>query len=100
MRDFSPIYTTEQVVLSFDFSLALATGETLSSPVVSIVVVSGIDTTPVSRLIGSPSISGSVVMQMIGTTQAGAIYDVIATVGTNAGQTLTTNAHLASLNVG
>jgi hypothetical protein len=94
-RDFSPIYPTEQVTLSFDFSPALAVGETIGSPSLSIAVVSGIDATPSARLIGAASISGSFVLQAVGTMQVGVIYDIIATVTTSSGQILTTNAHLA-----
>ncbi len=94
VRDFSPIYGTEQVTLSFDFAPALAVGETLVSPVVSIELVEGTDATPSSRLIGSPLISGASVFQSVGTGQPLAVYDLIATVSTSAGQTLTLSAHL------
>src|ERR1700676_2325359 len=99
VRDFSPIYPTEQVVLSFDFSPALAIGETLVTQTVLITLVAGVDATPSSRLIGLPSISGSVVMQAIGTLQAGATYDIVATVVTSTGEILTTNAHQTCLNI-
>src|ERR1700730_13418309 len=92
-RDFSPIYPTEQVALSFDFSPALAVGETIISPVVSVVLALGVDATPTSRLIGSRAVVGSAVVQAVGTLQPGATYDFIATVGTSAGQILTVNAH-------
>jgi hypothetical protein len=95
--DFSPIYGTEQVTLSFDFSPALASGETLLTPVVSIVLVSGTDATPAARLIGSPFIIGTFVLQAIATLQTGATYDVVATVGTTAVQILTTNAKIECL---
>lgn len=95
IRDFSLIYPTEQVVISFDFTAGLGDGEVLTgSPAVSVVLVSGTDATPSSRLIGSPSTVGNSVLQMVGTCQAGAIYDFIATITTSASQTLTTNAHL------
>ena len=94
-RDFSPIYPTEQVVISFEFTAALGVGEVLTgSPTVSALLVSGTDAAPASRLIGSPSIAGNFVLQMIGTCQGGAVYDFIATVATSAGQDLTLNAHL------
>jgi len=98
-RDFSPIYPTEQVVLSFDFSPAIAAGETLVTSTVSIVLVAGVDATPASRLIGSPSIAGLIIMQMVGTCQSVATYDIIATVVTSAGETLTMNAHLTCLSI-
>lgn len=93
-RDFSPIFPTEQVVLSFDFSPALAVGETLTSAQsVAVALVSGIDATPASRLIGGSAITGSFVTQMVGTLQPGAVYDFIATVTTSTGEILSTNAH-------
>jgi hypothetical protein len=91
--DFSPIYSNEQVTLSFDFSPSLATGETISTATTSITVVSGTDSTPSLRLIGPTTISGTIVLQQVGTYQAGVTYDVLATVTTSTGQILTTNAH-------
>ena len=95
VRDFSPIYSTEQVILSFDFSAALAPAETLvnGTATVPIILVVGTDATPSLRLIGGPAIIGSFVAQMVGLLQPGATYDIIATVMTSASQTLTTNAH-------
>ena len=106
LRDFSPIYTTEQVTLSFDFSSALAVGETLLtqasplSPAMSIGVVTGIDATPTSRFIGTPSIIGALVVQMIGALVPNTTYDVVATVSTSASQTLTLNAHIGCPAIG
>jgi hypothetical protein len=100
-RDFSPIYTTEQVTLSFDFTFALAVGETLLtqvsplSPTVSIAVITGIDATPSARLIGTPSVIGALVVKMFGTLQPNTTYNAIATVYTSAGQILTVNAHIS-----
>jgi hypothetical protein len=96
-EDFSAIYPTEQVTLGMDFTKALAIfapGEAISSPVVSIVLVEGTDATPNARLIGIPAISGNYVLQTVGTCQAGAVYDIIATVQTSGFQTLTLNNHL------
>ena len=102
LKDFPSIYTTEQRVLSFDFSPTLAAGETLVSaatpvvsPSVSISVVYGADASPSLRLVGSPSIIGMFVAQMIGTLQPGATYDWSATALTSTGQILTVNAHQA-----
>lgn len=94
LADFSPIYTTEQVVLTFDFSAALGDGEMLiNPPTVSVGLVSGTDPTPSSTLIGIPSIVGSSVLQTIGGLQPGAIYDIIATAPTSGGQILVLNSH-------
>jgi hypothetical protein len=97
-EDFSTIYPTEQATLGFDFTTALsifAPGETISTPTVSVVLVSGEDASPSARLIGVPSISGNFVLQSIGACQAGAVYDIIATTQTSGNQILTTNAHLS-----
>lgn len=94
-RDFSPIYTSEQVALSFDFSLAIQAGTTLSSPTVTISLVSGIDATPNARLIGGPAVVGNSVVQMVGSLQPAATYDILATVLTSTGETLQVNAHQA-----
>lgn len=96
--DFTAVYPTESVTISFDFTdglnVAPTTNETLSTIVdVSASVVSGIDTTSSTRLLGSPAISGNFVIQQVGTLQAGVIYNFIASVETSAGQILTTNAH-------
>jgi hypothetical protein len=93
--DFPPVSPTEQVVLGFDFSPDLAVGELLilGSTSVSIAVVSGVDATPSSRLIGTSSISGSFALQAIGGLQSGAIYNIVATVATSGTQILTLSAH-------
>src|ERR1700730_2513974 len=102
-KDFSAIYGTEKVTLSLGFSnaLAQAPGETLIttttptvSPTVTILVASGSDASPSSRLVGSPTIIGQFVVQTIATCQPGTTYNIIATVTTSGGQILTTNAHL------
>lgn len=95
-EDFTPIYSNEKVTLSFNFEDALnifAPGETLVTPTWSIGVVIGEDADPTSRLIGSPSISGTFVKQSVGTYQPGVTYDHIATVTTTGDQILTTSAH-------
>ncbi len=94
-RNFSEIYSTERVTLSFDFSPALAVGETLASPSASALLVSGIDPSPSSRLIGAPSIAGSIILQEVGNELSGATYNFLVTVATSAGQTLSLSAHQA-----
>jgi hypothetical protein len=102
IEDFSAIYSTERVTISFDFAKGLnvppiANETLLSVTSVSVILVSGADAAPSSRLIGSPSITGTFVIQQIGTLQPGAVYNFVATTVTSAGQTLTTNAHQACL---
>ena len=66
LTDFSPIYSTEQVPISFDFSKSLVPGETLLSSQWSIALVVGTDAAPSSRLLGSSSILGSFITQWVG----------------------------------
>ena len=101
-RDFSPIYTTEKVTASLDFTKGLsifAPGETLVTATMSIILVAGFDATPSARLLVGPQISGAFVMALVGTYQPGAIYNIIATAVTSGGQTLTTNAHQTCQNI-
>ena len=56
----------EDVVVTFDFSLALATGETLSgTPTVTVATYTGVDVNPAAMLNGAAAISGMTVMQPI-----------------------------------
>lgn len=56
----------EIIVVSFDFTLAMLVGETISpSPSVTASSVSGSDTSPSSIVSGSPLVTGSVVSQQI-----------------------------------
>ena len=99
-NDFTAIYTTERVSISFDFAdgmnIATITGEVVESIIdVSAIVVSGVDATPSDRLIGNAAIIGTSVSQQVGTLQEGVIYNFICVVLTSANQKLSTNAHLA-----
>lgn len=93
--DFSPTDPGEIEAYSFDFARLLGTGETISSSAWSIVVVSGVDASPSSRLIGSAHVTGSVASQLIGNCLGGVTYLVTATVTTSTGQTLALWSHLA-----
>jgi len=55
----------ETLKLSFDFAADLATGETLSTPVVAASVYGGSDPPPSGILSGSPAVSGSLVTQLV-----------------------------------
>jgi hypothetical protein len=96
--DFTPVDPAPLFVgaRGFDFTSQLATGETITpmSAAVSIFVVSGVDTNPSSHLIGSPSLSGNIVSQVIGTLVGGVVYNLVATISTSSGGTRTLNAHL------
>jgi len=97
--DFTPVDPAPYFVgaRGFDFTSQLATGETIilvPAPTVTISVVSGVDTNPSSHLIGSPSLSGNIVSQVIGTLVGGVVYNLVATVSTSSAGTRTLNAHL------
>jgi len=94
-QDLPAIDPTETVNITAD-TFPLAAGETLISAAWSITLISGVDASPSARLIGAPSIpsSGLVTIQKVGTCQPGAVYDIVVTAISSAGQTLTTNSHL------
>ena len=94
-QDFSPLdpAALETSTFTFDFAALLGTGETISTATWSIAALVGFDTAPLSRLIGSPQITGTQVLQRIGTCVAGETYRITATISTSAGQTLTLYAH-------
>jgi hypothetical protein len=66
----------------------LGTGETITSAVWSVSVVTGVDASPSAMLSGSLAISGAKVTQMITGGVAGVVYRLICTALTSAGQTL------------
>ncbi len=63
--DFSPRDVGEQVLLTIDFAPNLAPGEALASATSAIALLSGTDMTPSNRLIGNPTITGTLVSQMV-----------------------------------
>ncbi len=75
----------------------MVTGETIVSVAFQITLISGIDPSPSSRLMGSPVIQpgGLIVTQKIGNCQPGAVYELLATATTSAAQVLTPYAHIA-----
>ncbi len=64
-QDFSPRDVGEQLLLTFDFAPNLAPGETLATATSSIALLSGTDPSPSNRLIGNPTITGTLVSQMV-----------------------------------
>jgi hypothetical protein len=97
--DFTPIYGTEQVRLSFDFAKVLTYGEILVTAAWNVSLVSGADTSPTSRLLGNPAIVGSKVTQLVGNYIDGATYNHSATVTTSNGQTFAVNADQGCMSV-
>ena len=99
--DFSPLGAgaLETSTFTFDFAALLGTGETISTVTWSMTALLGIDTSPASRLVGTPQVSGTQVLQRIGTAVAGETYRILATITTSASQTLTLYAHCQCQNL-
>lgn len=94
-QDFSPLdpAALETSTFSFDFAAMLGMGETISTSDWSIAALTGVDQAAASRLLGAPQISGTQVLQKIGTAIAGETYRITATITTSASQTLTLYAN-------
>lgn len=86
--NFTPKRFNEVEVFTVDFSLLLASGETISSAAWSITVVQGADANAATMIQGAASISGSKVSQKISGGVPGARYAPTCTVQTSNGQTL------------
>lgn len=95
----------EKVIYPMDFG-PLAVGDAIAagSAKSDLSVVSGVDASPASHLIGSPTISGTVVSQMVGGDlpnglKAGVSYALKFSVTLNSGQVLVAKAtiHCTSL---
>jgi hypothetical protein len=102
-NEFSPVDPSETVTITWDFSPWLGSGVTLTSPVTtSCTLRSGVDPSPSSRLLATPSIVASplsklasqAVQQQVSTMQAGAAYILTAVAATSDGQTLELWAHI------
>lgn len=85
---FAGKYAGETVKVTFDFTSMLASGETLSTEVVTATVYSGTDASPSSVISGAASASGAVVTQTITGGTLGVVYELKCTVTTSASQIL------------
>lgn len=81
-------YAGETRSYSFYFLSLLGPTETISSATCTATVFSGNDPTPGNIISGGATISGPVVTQAITGGVVGTIYDVVCTVVTSLGQTL------------
>lgn len=79
----------------FDFISALAAGETISTKVVTASVYSGTDASPSSIISGSATSGGAIVSQKVTGGVAGTLYELLCTITTSLGQTLTMSSFLA-----
>src|SRR5712671_6507954 len=84
--------TLEKTYYSFDFTDQLSDGESIQTQQWTLSVASntsGVDPLPSSHLIGSASLLGSIVTQLIGGLLPGVKYRVLVTVSTNHNQIMT-----------
>lgn len=80
---------------AFNFISAMGVSDTILTAVVTATVFTGIDANPSAIISGSASISGTTVTQKITGGVSGVIYDLLCTVTTSAGDTLTQAGFLA-----
>jgi hypothetical protein len=81
--------TTESELFSFNYSPILAVGETILTAACTVQVKDGTDPNPSAIKIGSPAISGAVVVQRISGGLSGVIYRLEMTVTTSLTNTYT-----------
>lgn len=94
---FDPKRASEGKNFPFDFISLLASGETISSQVVTATVWSGVDATPNAIVSGSATVSGTIVTQKIVNGVSGVIYLLKCAITTSASQTLALEGLLAIL---
>jgi len=70
----------ETITVFFYFAALILPEETLSSPVISVVVLSGIDPTPSNIILGNATLSGTTVTQQITEGLGGVVYGLICQV--------------------
>jgi hypothetical protein len=80
---FSYKLTTETELFTFDFSAILASTETISTASCTVQVKDGTDSNPNAIKVGSPAISGPLVVQRITGGLNGVIYRLEMTVTTS-----------------
>lgn len=88
----------EKIPVSFPFGDQLQFGETISGQAVTCVVYTGEDASPSAVLYGAPSLSGSVVTQVVQAGVPGTIYQLVCVVTASGGHTYSKNAKLAIAN--
>lgn len=89
----------EDGIVKFDFTSALAAGETISSATVTASVYSGTDAAPGNLIAGADTISGAIVSQLIagsaGAGVLGVIYELLCTADTSLGKRLQIASYMA-----
>lgn len=78
---------SEVITLGMDFNRLLISGETITSAVVDIAVVSGEDASAADMLAGDPSITGSKINFLVSSGVDGVEYVLSVTAATSQGNT-------------
>ena len=94
-QEFLPKYAGATCSVVFDFTSDLASSETIDSAVVTCTEYSGTDASPSSMVSGADSTSGYLVSQLITGGVVGNVYELLCTITTSLGQTLTKPGFLA-----
>ncbi len=92
-NDFSPIDIEEKIDLAFDFVNDLVSGENITAVEWEIATLEGIDLTPESHFVDTPSVSGTVVAQRLTNFTVEARYRILARVTTDRGNELSLWSH-------
>ena len=75
----------ESELFTFDYSLVLQQGETLTTATANVIVMNGSDSNPTAILVGTPVISGTKVSQRISGGVSETTYRLEITASTNNG---------------
>lgn len=75
-----PLELDELKVIRFDFTSEVEDTTTIGTPVVTCVLLDGVDATPANVLIGTPLINGFFATQQVRPGVAGCLYKLRATV--------------------
>lgn len=92
--NYTPIGISEVKIIGLNFGPKLQAGETLSTCACAISVVSGSDPNASSRILQGPQIQSAIVVIKVGGGLRGVIYQLLYTVTTSLGQTLTSYANV------
>lgn len=94
MKRLPPKIPAERIVVAFNFKRRLGEGVTLSSPIVTATVASGIDADPGATISGVASPIGTRVLQLVINGLAGVDYRLSCQVDTSDGQRFVLPARL------
>ena len=97
---FQPKVPSEIQILTFDFTSALASGETVTSASVSASVYSGTDITAGDLISGSASVSSPRVTQKVKSGVLGVTYLLSCTAATSLGQSIVQSGFLSVIPAG